>query len=555
MPVRRLSVGGVAFMSTLALLAAGGVAAARSHGRGARSGSKSAPAKTNEPPKPDADEAGEDAAAQPEAEPRSEPKPRPEPKPRSEPKPESKREPSLEAPPPAPEVTVDGEPVARAAPPAPVARAIDVEPANPSEAIVGFSDRLFIRSPGGEVVVFPGGRVQVDAAAFPRQTPKSGAFIRRARVELTGWLGRIFYFDVSADFAPVPPAGDVVAPSALPAADNYVALAPVGNRFILQAGLFDAPFTLANRTSDAYTDFIERPMAARSVGVPRNKEVGAMVHGLLAEGVFYYSGGVFNGDGPDFRNLDNQPDVIGRMTVSPFARGEGAFRRLTLGGSGWYGRHVLAPGFPVQATPGGIPFVMPQWTTGQGPLGQSLELREHGIVTAVGGELSIPFGRHFGLRGEAVYKQQRLAETEAAPLTGPLTVMGTPQLNALSAYGEMWLWLAADDQMLPTPGLELPNRTDGRYTRAFEDGLMLAFRGEFVKEDLVNTQTALADPTRATTRVISGTAGVNYWRGHFARISINYVANMWSGTSETIKTLRAPGLLEHEVLLRFASSL
>jgi hypothetical protein len=555
MPVRRLSVGGVAFVSTLSLLAAGGVAAARSHGKGAHSGSKPAPTKAKEPPKPDADEAGEDAAPQPEAEPKFEPKPKSEPKPRSEPKPESKREPNLEAPLPAPEVTVDGEPMTAAPPVVPVVRAVDVEPANPSEAIVGFSDRLFIRSPGGEVVVFPGGRVQVDAAAFPRQTPKSGAFIRRARVELTGWLGRIFYFDVSADSAPAPAAGEIVAPSVLPATDNYVALAPAGNRFILQAGVFDAPFTLANRTSDAYTDFIERAMVARSVGVPRNKEVGAMVHGLLGGGVFYYSGGVFNGDGPDFRNLDNQPDVIGRLTVSPFARGEGAFRRLTLGGSGWYGRHVLGPGFPVQATPGGVPFVLPQWTTGQAPLGQSLELREHGIVAAAGGELSIPFGRHFGVRGEVVYKQQRLAETEATPVSGPLTVMGTPQLTALSAYGEMWLWLAGDDQMLPAPGLELPNRTEGRYTRAFEDGLMLAFRGEFVKEDLVNTQTELADPTRATSRVISGTAGVNYWRGHFARISINYVLNMWSGTSETIKSLRAQGMLEHEVLLRFASSL
>jgi hypothetical protein len=549
MPVRRLSVGGVALVSTLSLLAAGGVAAARSHGKGAHSGSRSAPAKAKEPPKTDADEAGEDAAAETEPEPRSDPKPRSEPKPRSDPKPEALPEPRLEAALPPPAVKVDLEPRTPRVP------AIDVEPANPSDTIVGFSDRLFIRSPGGEVVVFPGGRVQVDAAAFPRQTPKTGAFIRRARVELTGWLGRIFYFDVSTDFAPVPPADEVVAPSVLAATDNYVALAPAGDRFILQAGLFDAPFTLANRTSDAYTDFIERAMVARSVGAPRNKEVGAMVHGLVGDGVFYYSGGVFNGDGPDFRNLDNQPDVIGRMTVSPFARGEGALRRLTFGGSGWYGRHVLGPAFPVQATPGGVPFVLPQWTTGQGPLGQSLELREHGIVAAFGGEVSIPIGRHFGVRGEVVYKQQRLAETEAPPVTGPLTVMGTPQLNALSAYGEMWLWLAGDDQMLPAPGLELPNRTEARYKRAFEDGLMLAFRGEFVKEDLLNTQTELADPTRATTRVISGTAGVNYWRGSFARISINYVLNMWSGTSETIKTLRAQGTLEHEVLLRFASSL
>ena len=38
--------------------------------------------------------------------------------------------------------------------------------------------------------------------------------------------------------------------------------------------------------------------------------------------------------------------------------------------------------------------------------------------------------------------------------------MGTPQLNGLSGYGEMWLWLAGDDRMLPAPGLELPNRTE-----------------------------------------------------------------------------------------------
>ena len=55
--------------------------------------------------------------------------------------------------------------------------------------------------------------------------------------------------------------------------------------------------------------------------------------------------------------------------------------------------------------------------------------------------------------------------------------------------------------------------------------------------------------------IVLVSAGANYWRGSFARISINYVINMWSGTSETIKALRAQNLLEHELLLRFATSL
>jgi phosphate-selective porin len=437
-------------------------------------------------------------------------------------------------------------------PPAPLGAAAVAAPA-PTDT-VGFSDRLFVRSPGGEVIVFPGALVQVDGAAFPRQTPKTGFYIRRARVQLTGWLGRIFYFVASADFAPAPAAGgETVAPSALPATDNYLALVPAGDRFIVQAGQFDVPFTLENRTADAYTTFIERAMVARSLGAPRNKDVGVMVHGLLGDGVFYYSGGVFNGDGPNFRNFDNQPDAIGRAAVSPFARGESMFRRLTLGGSAWYGRHVQGPMFPVQATPGGLRYLAPQWMTGQPA--RTLQLREHGTLTAFGGELTIPFGTRFGLRGEGVYKRQELAETDETVASAPTTVLGTATLDGISAYGELWLWLAGDDRMLPVPGQQLPARIDRRYRRAFEDGLMLAVRGEFLKEDLVSNQPMLGNPTRATTRVISGTAGVNYWRGSLARISLNYVVNMWSGTSETIKALKAQSLLEHELLLRFAISL
>ena len=80
-------------------------------------------------------------------------------------------------------------------------------------------------------------------------------------------------------------------------------------------------------------------MAVRSLGVPRNKEIGAMVHGLLGER-FYYSAGVFNGEGPEFRNADNQPDGIGRMVLTPL----GAAQRvppLAIGASGWYGLHEL----------------------------------------------------------------------------------------------------------------------------------------------------------------------------------------------------------------------
>jgi phosphate-selective porin len=521
MPVRRLTVG---CLLALAIQATASPALAAGKKDTARD---------------EATEADEDATT-----PRAKPKPKAKP-----PEPEPVPAPEAE-----PEVTPATAPAPKPTMPAEQATDLEARAESPAGSAVGFSDRIFVRTPGDEVIVFPGARVQVDGAAFPRQTPKSGVYLRRARVELTGWVGRIFYFDASADFAPSPPAGsDPVAPSALPATDNYVALAPFGDRFILQAGQFDAPFTLENRTSDAYTTFIERSLTVRTVGVPRNKEVGVMAHGLLGNGVFYYSAGMFNGDGPDFRNFDNQVEAIGRATVSPFAGGEGTFRRLTVGGSAWYGRHVLGPVFPVQATAGGVRFLNPQWTSGQPAT--AYELRENGAETAFAGEVSIPLGTRFGLRAEGVYKKQDLAESAVVTGGAPVSAAGDATLTGRAAYGEMWFWLAGDERMLPAPGLELPNRIGKVYRRAFDDSLMLAVRGEYVQEDLSTNQATLGDPTRATTRVISGVAGANYWRGPFARISLNYVLNMWSGTSETIKALRAESLLEHELMVRFAISL
>ena len=158
---------------------------------------------------------------------------------------------------------------------------------------------------------------------------------------------------------------------------------------------------------------------------------------------------------------------------------------------------------------------------------RTLELREHGTLTAFGGELTIPFGTRFGLRGEGVYKRQQLAEADVTLPDAPAAVLGTATLDGISAYGELWLWLAGDDRMLPVPGLQLPARIDRRYRRAFEDGLMVAVRGEFLKEDLISNQPTLGNPTRATTRVVSGTAGrqllARWARAHLAQLRGQHV--------------------------------
>ena len=414
------------------------------------------------------------------------------------------------------------------------------------------ADGIFLRSRDGAIVLFPGGRLQIDGAFFQQQTPKSGAYVRRAQVELRGWLGPLFYFDVSGDFAPAPPAGADVAPSALPAADEYLSFAPFGDRLLVQAGQFDVPFTLENRTSDAYTDFIERAMVARSLGAPRNKEVGVMAHGLLGDGRFYYSAGLFNGEGPEFRNVDNQSDTIGRLVATPFALGDRWWSRWSIGGSFWYGNHVLGPEAAVQATPGGMVFFEPHWTSGQ-TTPQSYELHEQGTATAFGGELNLPIGNRFGLRGEVVWKRQHLAEDNTSQ--GLATPVGAATLDGISGYGELWFWLLGDDRLLPAPGLELPLRIGSSEHPRLTEGLQLAVRGEVLKENLTSDDMTLGDPGIATTRVTSGTVGLNYWRGRFVRLSANYIVNEWSGTSITVMELAAAQKFEQEFLLRFAMSM
>ncbi len=435
---------------------------------------------------------------------------------------------------------------------APAAGVSQAPAAGVSQAPAAGGDGLVWRSRGGELTVAPGGRLQVDAAFFPRQDPKSGPYVRRARLELRGWIGDTFTFVLGGDFAPAPPAGAEVAPSMLPAADDFLAYAPLGDALILQAGQFDVPFTLENRTSDAETDFIERAMTARTLGAPRNKDVGAMAHGLVADGRLYYAAGLFNGEGPGFRNVDNQADAIGRLVWTPLGAGDGPWRRLALGGSAWRGNHVLGPEAPVQATPGGVVFLHARWPLAAGAAGGALH--EQGTIEAFAGELNVPLGPNAGLRGEVVWKKQNLVEGTLD--AGGFSPAGAATLDGIAAYGEVWWWVMGDPAIHPPPGLELPWRPAAApEALLLPDGLMVALRGEILKEDVNSQAATLGDPAIATTRVVSGTAGLNYWRGRFVRLSANYVLNHWSGTSETIQTLAAAGAWEHEFLLRFALSL
>src|SRR5262249_55590243 len=148
----------------------------------------------------------------------------------------------------------------------------------------------------------PAARLEINGSSYMTPDPYTTGqvlSIDRLRFDLAGWLGSKVYFDLSADVAYA---------FSLRHTDNFVSVAPWGDRAILQVGQFDAPFTLENRTPDRYLDFLDRGSAVRAFAIPANKDQGIMIHGTNPARNFYYSAAVLNGEGPSVTGASGQVD-------------------------------------------------------------------------------------------------------------------------------------------------------------------------------------------------------------------------------------------------------
>jgi phosphate-selective porin len=473
------------------------------------------------------------------------------------PPPAAEPEPAVEAPPaaepvpepqPAPQPPPASEP---AAPPAPAAAPPETEP------LAGFSDGTpFLRSPDNFFVLLPGGRLQVDASFWKSQdkVPNNTFLTRRARIEVAGWISSKVFFHIAGDFAAGPPPGaNPIAPSQLNATDDYVAFAPWENLAILQLGQFDAPFTLENRTSDKYFDFIERSLAVRAFGIPSNKEQGLMLHGLLPRNVLYYSFGVFNGDGQNFRNADNSFDLMGRAWLAILPPSLEALSSVTAGGSFWVGTRKNGLPLATQTTEGGFAFWSPRWA---GPMMNPLELHQDGKLTEVAVELNVPVAHKAGGRVEFVHKDQRYAVQDASKAPA-LTTVGHGALRGWAGYGELWYWVLGDDRIIGDPGLQLPPRFKKFGVKPPQQGLMVALRLDLLNETAVDdgaTQAmGLGSPVAGRTKATAFVAGVNYWWTKRLRASVNYGFNRFRGDTRIIKGL--PSFRVQELLFRLGIAL
>jgi hypothetical protein len=452
---------------------------------------------------------------------------------------------------PAPEPELEAKPapepvVTRAEPAASPVETVRVTPApvSVSGPLYGLSgNRAFARTSRDEVVLFPGGLLQLDAHSYQTKdlaVPDTRVWLNRARPELAGWLGRALYFNAAADFAHGP---------SLRGVDDYVAVAPWRDRAILQVGQFDAPFMFENQTRDRDLDFLERSIAVRGFAIPENKKRGAMVHGTTDERNYYFAAGAFMSDG--------QKDAMGRAWVAPFSfRDPDVLRSVTVGGSAWVGDATASASLPPQTTSGSVIVLEPSTKWLDGGTMTSVALRPQGRYEAAALELDAPLWHRTGVRFEWVAKHQPLVEASAVNGGKAATRSGFA-LGGWATYGEAWYWILGNDRVAgTTPGLALPVR----LTRPFGllpplTGVMVAARVEHLDETVTAPSGAAAASqvwSVGATTVTTARLGVNVWFAARARLTLDYAWNRLGGTTLYSTSFTDPNIQELSVRLALA---
>jgi hypothetical protein len=424
----------------------------------------------------------------------------------------------------------------------------------PPPSVSTAETRTFAPTPSS-LSIWPGARLDVDGGAFRGNEGASAAFlVRRARLQATGWLGDWVYFSSAVEYALAPG----VTTASITPTDVFIALAPRGERIVLQAGQFDAPFSLENRTVDDALDFLERSIAVRDFGVPENKATGAMLTGVGSDRHFHYALGVFNGDGPGLRSVDAQFDFMARAWFAPFSFvGDSPLRALSIGGSLWVGDRANALPLDAQTTSGGFAFARFDpytTTTGSAPR----QLRQVGRRVEAAVELDAPVSARYGARAEMVWRRSPLSEADVSDPQHP-NILGGADLGGWAAYGEAWFWALGDERAAPTErhGLESFTPRDGRTIAPSHDGLMLALRVSHIDEEVWQETDAallnLRDPAVGVTTVTSYELGINYWHARALRATCNYAINRISGTTSEVRSSSSSS--EQELLLRLGIAL
>jgi len=279
-----------------------------------------------------------------------------------------------------------------AATPPPAGSKPDAPVAGSSEIHAAFKDGLDFFTSDGSFKAHIGGRVLVHyRSVFDRpddanRTSPDAFYLRNARLEMMGQYYKDFEFRITLDA----PTGTTSATTGT-LQDCYLGWKHYPECAV-RIGQMKVPFSLEEMMTRKTLDFNERSVANR---LSHSRDLGVMVSGVIAGGLFEYEAGVFNGQGRAVQDGNDEKDVALRLRTRPFLGSDAVpcLQGLTVGVAGTIGDLDNAP---VSATLNALDFYTTELnilfldaTTG------TLD----GIRTRLGAEVSWSDGP-FGLRGE-----------------------------------------------------------------------------------------------------------------------------------------------------------
>jgi hypothetical protein len=381
---------------------------------------------------------------------------------------------------------------------------------------------------------------------------EDGFFLRRARLELTGEFYEVWQWWVGAEFASATSVDNAAASQVTPTCsvspttsaitcankenpvDNPTVKAIPTDVFInygptpwtnVQVGQFYLPFTLENRISDNTTPFLERSLAVRNLGVPLQRDLGAMFWGESPNRLFYYTLGVFNGDGPNRANPDNRYDIAGRAVVRPLALSSlSSMKWAQIGFSVRDGsRDPAYVGYdlPALTTQGGYAFWKPTY---KDSLGRTLHIMPSSSQWAVAGDVYLPIDG-FDFTGEFVYANDNTREAVDGLQLSPFTER-TGQLKGYAWYAQVGYWVVGDHDIVGPPSYGRPIHLDlSQPQKRPQQGVQALAKFEqmhLTYEGASRGGVSDANTPNGDINVDAVEFGVNYWATRHLRVGINY---------------------------------
>jgi phosphate-selective porin len=418
------------------------------------------------------------------------------------------------------------------------------------------------------------GRAQVDAysyfgAGVGDTTLKPTIFLRRIRPEVTGELFHDWWFSIAGDFGATAldnPKGTNAANTGDPTKtpDATTGLPPQTTRYAsaqtarisaqatdvflnyrpislvnVQVGQFDAPFTMENRTSDKYLQFMERSLAVRAVGIPTNKEIGAMVWGETSNRLVFYSVGVFNGEGQNRLGADSKPEVMARVFAHPLVDviKDPVLRDLQIGGSVRYtskDKKFVEYDYPGLTTQGNYAFWNPSFKGAAG----FTHIIPSGDQLGVAGELRVPISM-FDVTSEFVYINNNTREAIEGYESTNTERLG--DMSGYSYYAQLGFWPIGKRDINGAPGYENMPHVD--FTKPDPVSPPRALQLLVKWEQLALKYSSASRAGVADSKNIDGdikvnafSVGANYWLTKHIRLTANYVLNMFPDSAPTSVT-------------------